>query len=95
MGQIRCDAVSFQGFDSGRQKCWFNQTIPDDTDNYDDAEVKALDQAHWQHYSTACSYPDRTGDLRSVLKIADFHSARQWHSTGMYTPESHGRSRVC
>jgi DNA-binding CsgD family transcriptional regulator len=23
--------------------------------------------------------------LRSLLKIADFYSARQWHSTGMYT----------
>lgn len=28
--------------------------------------------------------PDLTGDLRSVVKIADFYSARQWHSTGMY-----------
>src|SRR6185312_11169772 len=26
-----------------------------------------------------------TGDLRSVIKITDFYSARQWHSTGMYT----------
>ena len=87
MDQIRCDTVSFQGFDSGRREYWFNQTIPDDNDRYDDAEVEALDQAHWQHYwdSTACSYPDRTGDLRSVLRIADFHSIRQWHSTGMYT----------
>ena len=32
----------------------------------------------------AVRYPDRTGDLRSVVKIADFYSARQWHSTGMY-----------
>ena len=46
-----------------------------------------MDQAHWQHYweSGPCSYPDRTGDLRSVVKIADFYSVRQWHSTGMYT----------
>lgn len=32
----------------------------------------------------SCCYPDRTGDLRSVTKISDFYSARQWHSTGMY-----------
>ena len=40
-----------------------------------------LDPAHWEHYwdCKPCSYPDRTGDLRSVLKIADFYSARQWH----------------
>jgi DNA-binding CsgD family transcriptional regulator len=45
-----------------------------------------VDRAHWEHYwdCKPCSYPDRTGDLRSVLKIADFYSARQWHSTGMY-----------
>jgi hypothetical protein len=30
-------------------------------------------------------YPERTGDLRSVVTIADFYSARQWHSTAMYS----------
>jgi DNA-binding CsgD family transcriptional regulator len=29
-----------------------------------------------------CSHPDRTGDLRSIVTIADFYSARQWHSIG-------------
>ena len=32
-----------------------------------------------------CSYPERTGDLRSVVKASDFYSVRQWHSTGMYS----------
>ena len=32
----------------------------------------------------SCGYPERTGDLRSVVKPSDFYSARQWHSTGMY-----------
>ena len=42
---------------------------------------------HWQQYwdCQPCSYPDRTGDLCSIVKITDFYSARQWHSTGMYT----------
>jgi DNA-binding CsgD family transcriptional regulator len=42
---------------------------------------------HWQHYwdCPPCSYPDRTGDLGSIVKITDFYSARQWRSTGMYT----------
>ena len=41
---------------------------------------------HWQHYWTCqpCSYPDRTGDLRRIVTIADFYSARQWHSVGTY-----------
>src|SRR5262249_29213950 len=32
-----------------------------------------------------CSYPDLSGDLRSVTKISDFYSARQWRSCGMYS----------
>jgi DNA-binding CsgD family transcriptional regulator len=82
MGQIRCDEVFFAGIDSRRQTQWFEQEIPfTDTPGRED-----LDRAHWQQYwhCQPCSYPDRTGDLRSVVKIADFYSARQWHSTGMY-----------
>ena len=81
--QIRCDAVLFEGFDSERQQTWFAEALPADDDTADEA----LARAHWQHYwdCQPCSYPDRTGDLRSVIKIADFYSARQWHSTGMYS----------
>ena len=44
------------------------------------------ERAFWAHYwdCDPCSYPDRSGDLRSVTKISDFYSARQWHGTGMY-----------
>jgi DNA-binding CsgD family transcriptional regulator len=84
MGQIRCDALSFDGWDSGRQTCWFSQEIPsgDIGLNYG-----PLDQVFWEHYwdCQPCSYAARTGDLRSAIKVADFYSARQWHSTGMYT----------
>jgi DNA-binding CsgD family transcriptional regulator len=38
---------------------------------------------HWD--CQVCSYPERTGDLRSVVKSSDFYSARQWHNTGMYS----------
>jgi DNA-binding CsgD family transcriptional regulator len=46
-----------------------------------------LDQEHWSHYwdCKPSSYPDRSDDLRSIVKIADFYSARQWHATGMYS----------
>ena len=42
---------------------------------------------YWTHYraSQFFSYPARTGDLRSPFKVSDFYSARQWHSTRMYT----------
>jgi DNA-binding CsgD family transcriptional regulator len=82
MGQIRCDGISFEGFDCQRQKYWFMQSIPD----HDEAWLEEIEPVHWQHYwdCQPCSYPDRTGDLRSVVKISDFYSARQWHSIGMY-----------
>jgi DNA-binding CsgD family transcriptional regulator len=82
MGQIRCDVVAFEGFDSERQETWFLQAIPDRGGTV----AEDLDLVHWQHYwhCQPCSYPDRTGDLRSIIKIADFYSARQWHSIGTY-----------
>jgi hypothetical protein len=50
-------------------------------DCWDDWEL------YWSLYwdSIPCSYPDRTGDVRSVTKPLDFYSARQWHSTAMYS----------
>ncbi len=80
MCQIRCDAIGFVGFDSGRQETWATQFMADGSEAVvqDDAPV------NWQHYwhCEPCSYPDRTGDLRSVVKISDFYSDRQWHSIG-------------
>ena len=82
MSQIRCDVISFERFDSQREKTRFLQSIPDP----DRAWLEEMDPLHWQHYwdCRPCSYPDRTADLRSVVKIADFYTARQWHHTGMY-----------
>ena len=81
MSQIHCDAVVFVGFDSGRQALWFVQEAPSTHGSED------LERAYWQHYrdSQFDTYPIHTGDLRSVIKPADFYSARQWHSTAMYT----------
>jgi DNA-binding CsgD family transcriptional regulator len=82
MGHIRCDAIECQGFDSGREKTWFFQ----DTSGGSGAADEDSDAVHWQHYWNCqpCSYPDRSGDLRGIVTIADFYSSRQWHSTGMY-----------
>jgi DNA-binding CsgD family transcriptional regulator len=82
MGQFRCDMLTFFGMDSGQRAYWFAQEIPPiDTAGFED-----LDRAQWLHYwdCQPCSYPDRTRDLRSIVTIADFYSARQWHATGMY-----------
>jgi DNA-binding CsgD family transcriptional regulator len=81
MGQIRCDALSVDGWDPGRQACWFSQEIPSGDDAID---YEALDQVFWENYwdYPVCSYAVRTG---SVVKITDCYSPRQWHSTSMYT----------
>jgi len=84
MGQIRCDSVIVCGVDGSRQAYWFGQEVPP----YDPPSgSEDLLRVYWKHYRATryCSYPARTGDLGSVIKISDFYSARQWHSTAMYT----------
>ena len=60
MVQVPSEAVSFFGLDSRQQTIWFGQSVP--ADDNDDADV------FWTHYwdCLPCSYPDRTGDVRSV-----------------------------
>jgi len=86
-GQIRCDSVSFSGTDSAREVHWFAQEFPAEA-GWENAEIQAFWEPNfWEHYwaSDPCSYPDRSGDLRSVTKISDFWSARQLHATGVYS----------
>jgi DNA-binding CsgD family transcriptional regulator len=87
MAQIPCDAIGFAGFDSAREHTWFLQQIPWFMPFIPDrgsAVVTDVDPVQWAHYwnCQACSYPDRSGDLRSVVGISDFYSARQWRNVG-------------
>jgi DNA-binding CsgD family transcriptional regulator len=77
---IPADLLSFFGLDSGGQTDLFMQDFPAEEPGDDDAA------AFWAHYwdCAPCCYPDRSGDVRSITKISDFYSARQWHATGMY-----------
>jgi DNA-binding CsgD family transcriptional regulator len=79
MGQIRCDVIAFTGFDSAREETWSSQFMRDGGE-----AVVGNAKVNWQYYwhCQICSHPDRTGDLRSIVTIADFYSARQWHSIG-------------
>jgi len=81
MGQIRCDFLSLDGCDPGRQMCWFSQEIP----SFSGAPgYEGMDQVFWENYPDypLCGYAERTG---SVVKTTDFYSTRQWHNTAMYT----------
>jgi DNA-binding CsgD family transcriptional regulator len=84
MSQIRCDALSLDSWDSGRQTVWFSQEIPSG-----DARIgfDGQDEVYWENHPDClcCRYTVRTGDQRSVIMTSDFYSARQWHGTGMYT----------
>jgi DNA-binding CsgD family transcriptional regulator len=86
--QISCDVISFVGFDSKRHETWFHQAVQGNTAITMGCrgEEDPLESAHWAHYwdCQPCSFPDRTGDLRTVVKITDFYTSRQWHGTGMY-----------
>jgi DNA-binding CsgD family transcriptional regulator len=85
--QVRCDRLAFFGNDSARHANWFYQEDPLTVPDVGEDLLQAADQAYWQHYrdDQPCSYPERTGDLRSIFKISDFYSAREQHSTGTYT----------
>ena len=90
VGEIRCDEISLERWDSGRQAWSLLQgfVAPSDHEfeafhDQDPAVLENMWDCHWD--CQACSYPERTGDLRSVVKPSDFYSARQWHSTGMYS----------
>jgi DNA-binding CsgD family transcriptional regulator len=80
MGQIRCDVVSFFDCGPGLQEGSFLQDVP--AWDYSGVDEQAAAEHYWDcaHYS----YPDRSGDLRSVTKTSDFYSARQWHNAAMY-----------
>lgn len=83
--QIPCDVIAFTEFDSRQQGCSFVQALPSIIPGIPDpagAPVSGFDPVRWDHYwdCACCSYPDRTGDLRSVTSISDFYSSRQWRS---------------
>ena len=68
--------------DSQLQEMWLNQVLPVIAIQCEADDHASAAEQGWE--CEACSYPDRTGDLRSVIKLSDFYTARQLHSTGMY-----------
>ncbi len=83
--EIGCDYVCLWGHESGRQGLWLAQGL-DHGVPMDDTVNEGRVDAYWSHYwdYQPCSYPERTGDLRSIVMTTDFYSVRQLHATGMY-----------
>jgi DNA-binding CsgD family transcriptional regulator len=84
-GLIPCDFLLCHGYDTTRQQYWFTQQIPED-DGECDPVYDELMQVFWERYwdCRVCSYPDYSRDLRSVVKVYDFYSLRQWRSSSFY-----------
>jgi len=78
MAQIRCDNLSVlgAGYLAATAADSFMQEIP--PTDYSGVDESASDGCHWSEFTC---YPD----LRSVTKVSDFYSARQWHSTIPHT----------
>src|SRR5580658_5625484 len=71
--QIPCDYVLFQGYDTRRNSYWFDQQVPEDDEDPDSASEGEF-IPFWEHFwdCKPCSYPDCTGDLRSIVQVTDF-----------------------
>jgi DNA-binding CsgD family transcriptional regulator len=84
--QIPCDSLVCEGYDTTLLQYWFGQRIPDEGADEDPNVATDLQQTFWGQYWNCqfCSYPDRSRDIRSIRKVQDFYSVREWHSTGMY-----------
>ncbi len=67
MDQIRCEGISLEHYDTGRQvHRWLQGSDADD----DPGLPEEWNRVFWTHYwdCLICSHPVRTGDLRAVTK---------------------------
>jgi DNA-binding CsgD family transcriptional regulator len=79
-GLIGCHSIAVSGQDEATLGEFAVQDLPAEPD------IELSEEwwrAHYWDY-LHCSYPQRTGDLRSVTMISDFYSDRQYHQTAMY-----------
>lgn len=76
MRLVPCDSICFFELDPAHQRCGGDGCVHD----------PGLSPTFWTHYWNCppCSYPERSGDFRTVTKVSDFYSRRQWHSAPMY-----------
>ena len=74
---MRCDSICLFELSPGHRHCTGDGCVHD----------PGLSPVFWTHYWSCppCSYPERSGDYKSVTKTSDFYSQRQWHSAPMYS----------
>lgn len=74
---VRCNSICLFEFSPGHRHCTGDGCVHD----------PGLSLVFWTHYWNCppCSYPERSGDFKSVTKTSDFYSRRQWHNAPMYS----------
>ena len=74
---VRCDSICLFELSPGHRHCTGDGCVHD----------PGLSPVFWTHYWSCppCSYPERSGDYKSVTKTSDFYSQREWHSAPMYS----------
>lgn len=83
---VPCDCVTFFDFDADTATTYADDEAVDGDVTYLPEPVTDPDHPFWRHYraSLHCSYPDRTGDDRSVTMRTDFYTTPEWKHTPMY-----------
>jgi DNA-binding CsgD family transcriptional regulator len=82
-GLIRCDQLAASGQDSSTMSTFADQSLEVDQPSADELiELEAVFAMHF--WGSTCSYPDRTGDIESVLRGSDLMPDHEYHQTGMY-----------
>jgi DNA-binding CsgD family transcriptional regulator len=86
---FHCDYVELDRTNTAAQQFVFEQTLSDVQECNEACGADAADPvtaAYWKLYwlTSACNYPDRTGDIVHVTKLSDFLSEREWRTSPMY-----------
>lgn len=87
-GLIRCDRVNFPEADLINGHCLLDQSVGDDgVRRLDFGDGDDPDPAAWWRCVRGflpCSYPQRTGDLASVVRWSDFYTPAELHNTPIF-----------
>jgi DNA-binding CsgD family transcriptional regulator len=82
---IPCQWIAFNGIDVNHQWHYFQQGTGSGEREAHRDEKLDCDDAFWFHYpESPCSYPERSGDLRTVAMTTDFYSRHKHRQTPMY-----------
>jgi DNA-binding CsgD family transcriptional regulator len=81
---IPCASVTFCELDLRHQVVVTDQEVSDAPTPA--GQLEAIDEVFWAEFWNClfCSYPERTGDLRSVIQLSDFYPRRRLHATAMW-----------